>query len=511
MKHVSVPTMMFIIYCLLVLFSIELNGFRTLSFKYHILHNIIAESRSISKTSLSPTSSVSYKNDASTVEGNDAFNEVDSVHLKLTKLYNSSEVMNDDKTVESIPKDAPVTADATKSSTIITLNEYVNVTDNSTIIGAVEGISFHELSQLSMHLFNQNYSIKHGILSRQTQIDLNLTVHLNTIKSLWKQEKLLVRSKDFPYNIISASKSDDNSRHKNNMDDKTDHSRSIEKFNRTMHSHVNRMKRLKDDFSNTDHLIDSFLVSNYHSIANTSTASYATTTATANSAPDDSIPSSCMDILNTFSYNISLDMSTALDKLKVFAVWFKKEFPYYYDSCDQCSNTHNNTCIGLIYPQSPERLHNASITELYACNKCSTLTRFPRYNAVCKVLETRRGRCGEYSILMLRFLRLLGYKCRWIVDWADHVWVEVRIDDSWIHVDPCESSVNERLLYQGWGKNQTNIFAYSFMPPYVDDVTSMYTTRFNESLVRRTAEGIGADVIKSNIDRAIIELSLLSE
>ncbi|CAN0394864.1 unnamed protein product, partial [Hapterophycus canaliculatus] len=60
------------------------------------------------------------------------------------------------------------------------------------------------------------------------------------------------------------------------------------------------------------------------------------------------------------------------------------------------------------------------------------------YVAVSKVLETRRGRCGEYSVLVMRMLEALGYACRWVVDWSDHVWVEARVGGRWVHVDPCE-------------------------------------------------------------------------
>ena len=38
-----------------------------------------------------------------------------------------------------------------------------------------------------------------------------------------------------------------------------------------------------------------------------------------------------------------------------------------------------------------------------------------------KIIETKRGRCGEYSVLMLLFLKNLGYDARWVVDWEDHV------------------------------------------------------------------------------------------
>ena len=113
-----------------------------------------------------------------------------------------------------------------------------------------------------------------------------------------------------------------------------------------------------------------------------------------------------------------------------------------------------------------ERKDNAGRTELYLCGKCGGQHRFPRFNNVIKVLETRRGRCGEYSVLFLRMLRLLGYQVRWIVDWADHVWIEVLYsngtsDRRWIHADPCEAAVDEPLLYESWGKNQTYILAFS--------------------------------------------------
>jgi peptide-N4-(N-acetyl-beta-glucosaminyl)asparagine amidase len=79
---------------------------------------------------------------------------------------------------------------------------------------------------------------------------------------------------------------------------------------------------------------------------------------------------------------------------------------------------------------------------------------------------------------MMRMLQLLGYEAKWVVDWADHVWCEVHVDSSsvtdiqdiksgdviehnWVHLDPCEASVDEPLIYQGWGKNQTYIVSYS--------------------------------------------------
>ena len=148
--------------------------------------------------------------------------------------------------------------------------------------------------------------------------------------------------------------------------------------------------------------------------------------------------------------------------------------------------------VGYVGPSPGERMGNASRTELYRCRTCSAFTRFPRYNKALWVTQTRRGRCGEYSMLLYRMLRSLGYeKIRWVVDWADHVWVEVLLGDNvgsgndsteknvaigrWVHLDPCEAAVDNPLLYSSWGKNQTYLVA--FYDPYTmsssNDVTSI--------------------------------------
>ena len=31
----------------------------------------------------------------------------------------------------------------------------------------------------------------------------------------------------------------------------------------------------------------------------------------------------------------------------------------------------------------------------------------------------------------------------------------------WVHMDPCEAAVDEPLLYESWGKNQTYILAFT--------------------------------------------------
>lgn len=164
---------------------------------------------------------------------------------------------------------------------------------------------------------------------------------------------------------------------------------------------------------------------------------------------------------------------------------------------DDDEDNDNFSFVGYVAPSQSERLGNASRTELYRCRSCSAFTRFPRYNKALWVTQTRRGRCGEYSMLLYRMLRALGYKrIRWVVDWADHVWVEASLGDDiigvvrsnndsisdnendkkkmmigrWVHLDPCEAAIDNPLLYSSWGKNQTYLVA--FYDPLLSSATT---------------------------------------
>jgi hypothetical protein len=163
---------------------------------------------------------------------------------------------------------------------------------------------------------------------------------------------------------------------------------------------------------------------------------------------------------------------------------------------DDNEDKDNFSFVGYVAPSQSERLGNASRTELYRCRSCSAFTRFPRYNKALWVTQTRRGRCGEYSMLLYRMLRALGYKrIRWVVDWADHVWVEAFLGDDiigvvrsnndsisdkgnekkkkrgrWVHLDPCEAAIDNPLLYSSWGKNQTYLVA--FYDPLLSSATT---------------------------------------
>ena len=267
--------------------------------------------------------------------------------------------------------------------------------------------------------------------------------------------------------------------------------------------------------------------------------------------------------------------------LQKFLDWFRTRFPYYYDRCESCGfsekdnpppsppppsennidsvSIENNdemsqkeatqttedcedeeeedldgVFLGYVYPTEEELGGKATRTELYWCNQCGAFSRFPRYNSASWVLQKRKGRCGEYSMLLFRMLRAMGFESRWVIDWADHVWSEVKIGDKWIHTDPCEAALDKPLLYQEWGKQQNYIIAFNapswdyfnFIPndlsndtvspvlwdkiiPLVEDVTSTYTSDPIDDIDKRRDESI--QIIKSSIAKVEKDLKIRLE
>lgn len=78
--------------------------------------------------------------------------------------------------------------------------------------------------------------------------------------------------------------------------------------------------------------------------------------------------------------------------------WFKQDYFTWVNSppCENCAESD----IEFVRREasSPEELrYDASGTEVHQCKKCGQEIRFPRYNDLAKLMETRRGRCGEWA------------------------------------------------------------------------------------------------------------------
>lgn len=167
--------------------------------------------------------------------------------------------------------------------------------------------------------------------------------------------------------------------------------------------------------------------------------------------------------------------------------WFKHSFFKWVDQppCDTCGVPTRHA--GMSAPTPAETSDGAGRVEVYHCQQCQQSTRFPRYTNPSKLLETRRGRCGEWAHTFLLFLRAAGYDARHVSDTADHVWCEYYSSalQRWVHVDACEEAWDKPLLYDaGWGKKLAYVFAASRHG--VTDVSRRYVAKPADLPARRT-------------------------
>jgi hypothetical protein len=100
-----------------------------------------------------------------------------------------------------------------------------------------------------------------------------------------------------------------------------------------------------------------------------------------------------------------------------------------------------------------------------------------------QILANGKGRCQEFSILFVAACQALGYDARLVV--AEnvltgsglHVWAEIKLADSWIHVDPSDQVWNQTSHYKnwGWGIMGLTVRVFAFQDNICEDITSRYT------------------------------------
>jgi hypothetical protein len=174
--------------------------------------------------------------------------------------------------------------------------------------------------------------------------------------------------------------------------------------------------------------------------------------------------------------------------------WFKLDFFKWCNkpSCDFCEAKHfHMEAVGMDQPNYDEKTFGwASRVECYKCTQCQKVTRFPRYNNPAYMMEnSRRGRCGEFANVFGLICRTLGFDVNYILDWTDHVWVEVwnPVLKSYIHVDSCERSYNSPLMYEvGWQKKLSHVLSFNIA--FIHDAIPRYTRSLETIIVRRNSE-----------------------
>ena len=180
--------------------------------------------------------------------------------------------------------------------------------------------------------------------------------------------------------------------------------------------------------------------------------------------------------------------ATADRLLYALLCWFKDEFFSWFDapSCARCGTQMALLGTRQVSPVAPLEL--AKRAERYGCQRCGTSEEFPRYNHPRKLLETRRGRCGEWANCFALCCRTLGFDTRFVEDQQDHVWTEVysEAERRWLHCDPCERALDRPHMYEaGWGKKHQYVLAAAC--DEVADVTFRYSVDFAATSGRRRA------------------------
>ena len=111
---------------------------------------------------------------------------------------------------------------------------------------------------------------------------------------------------------------------------------------------------------------------------------------------------------------------------------------------------------------------------------------FARHDNPTAILESGEGRCQEFSILYVAACLAHGYQSRLVTSVnisnpfslrVPHAWAEVKLNSTWVHVDPSDKRWNEPYMYENrsWGENiDSTVRIYAFEEGKYEDVTLNY-------------------------------------
>jgi len=177
-------------------------------------------------------------------------------------------------------------------------------------------------------------------------------------------------------------------------------------------------------------------------------------------------------------------------------------------ACDPVNDTVSDDCM---------------YAELRRCGDCANNTmhffEYTRFHGPLALFGTKMsrnavmGQCEEFSRAGYALLASQGFEARYVLDFTDHVWIEVKLPDKngklqWVHADPSEGVLDSPLMYEkGWGKKLTMIFA--FTPWSVEHVTGTYTKDYQGTVLRRgVPEYILTKLLEEANDRLKYELPM---
>jgi len=103
--------------------------------------------------------------------------------------------------------------------------------------------------------------------------------------------------------------------------------------------------------------------------------------------------------------------------------WFKEDFFTWVNNppcpgCGSIDKVEGERTDAALYH---EKMHGATVAEVYSCIGCNCEFRYPRFNSASHLLETRSGRCGEWANCFCLCAVSLGFEVRYIRDFTDHV------------------------------------------------------------------------------------------